>query len=260
MAAALAVLIGVATFGLYLHLLGKAPWSAAGERHLRALKDRRDAPAAVTPMSLPAFADLPRGMGRQPGVADLALLRTADAQGHLGKWKDARDTLDLFFSRFGQGGSALAWEARLAQGWVNENLSDRDRAIEAYSMVASRAGAGDAAQRAKAQLDRLRQAKPGEATAPAAATASTSLSPRLPNLLVTQKRYAAPGSPAQPAPPVVTAPVNSPDGTTAFSLLGPIRRGITVELAPLTAPTVAAEEAYTQSPAAPDDTDAPAAR
>jgi tetratricopeptide (TPR) repeat protein len=204
------------------------------------------------------FADQPRGIGRQSGLADVALLKMADAQGRLGKWREARDTLDLFYARFGGVGGPIAWEARFIQGWVNEHLNERARAIEAYTMVARVNAAGDLATRAKAQVDRLRQANPAPTTTTAEEPPPSSISPRLPTLLVAQRRYAAPGSPAQPAAPVVTPAVNNPEGGGRFSMLPPLRRGIQVEIAPASAPTIAPENAYVQSPAAPDDADQPA--
>jgi hypothetical protein len=53
--------------------------------------------------------------------------------------------------------------------------------------------------------------------------------------------------------------VNNVEGTSAMSLLGPIVRGIHVDVVPVGSALVSAEEAYVQSPAARDDADAPAA-
>jgi TolA-binding protein len=283
-----------------------------------------------------AFLESPRGVGRMPGVADHAILRMAEAQGRLGQWQAAQGTLDTFFARFGNGGSALTYEARVAQGWVNENLKEIDRAIEAYAQAASRSN-GEQAARANLQVARLRlaqgksagalpallavanniddrelsppalfeagrsltTAKPAEArrllervvkvypsspwaavakkelegpAAPGQAAAATPegpwpalvpsavLAPRLPNLLVTSRKAQAAGNPAiSPAPPITTPTVNNAEGTSAMSLLGPIVRGIHVDVMPSAAPAVSADEAYVQSPAARDDADAPAA-
>lgn len=203
--------------------------------------------------------ETPRGIGRLGGVADVVLLRVADAQGRLGKWREARDTIDLYFARFGNGG-LMGMEARLAQGWVSENLGERDRAIEAYTMAATRAG-GELAAQAKARVERLRDVKAAEARPdPAEAPVSGLAAPRIPSLLVTQRRFSSGGSPTVPASPVVTPAVNNPDGTGTFAMLSPAARGIRVEVAPLVSRVVPAEEAYVQSPAARDEADVPANR
>ena len=136
MAAALAVLIGVATFGLYLHLLGKAPWSVAGERHLRALKDRRDAPAVATPMSLPAFAELPRGISlaeRAPyekrGVVVEGyvqrMLRALDGDYHLDLAPEAQPGYEKYVP-YVVAEVTPAWQRRVP-AWSYDRLIERFR-------------------------------------------------------------------------------------------------------------------------------------
>jgi tetratricopeptide (TPR) repeat protein/outer membrane protein assembly factor BamD (BamD/ComL family) len=111
------------------------------------------------------FLDMPRGAGRIPGVSDHALLRMADAQGQLGQWKEAKQTLDVWFTRFA--GSAVTYDAKFAYGWINENLQDPSKAIAAYTEVATR-NAGELGAKANLQVGRLRlrQNQPAEALGP----------------------------------------------------------------------------------------------
>jgi hypothetical protein len=60
-AAALALALGVAALLGFLHLLGSGPFASPGARHLRALKDRAEAPPATAPASLAWFDSLPYG-------------------------------------------------------------------------------------------------------------------------------------------------------------------------------------------------------
>jgi tetratricopeptide (TPR) repeat protein len=110
------------------------------------------------------FLEAPRGIGRMAGVSDLGLLRMADAQGQLGQWKEAKETLDAWFVRFPAG--YYATEARYAYGWVNEHLKDLDTAITAYEAAAR--APGELGAKANLQVGRLRlaQDKPAEALNP----------------------------------------------------------------------------------------------
>ena len=58
-AAALGLVLGVAGLMGFLHLLGIGPFASREYRHMRAMKDRRDAPAHVEPMRLSMFDSLP---------------------------------------------------------------------------------------------------------------------------------------------------------------------------------------------------------
>ncbi|MDB5323978.1 MAG: hypothetical protein JWN40_5609 [Phycisphaerales bacterium] len=92
-------------------------------------------------------------------------------------------------------------------------------------------------------------------------TPAPALAPRIPNLLVTPRKYAQasanPGT--SPAVAIVTAPVNNVEGTAALPMLAPFTRDIVVDIAPPAAPLAFDREPYLQSPDAPDDLDAPAA-
>ncbi|HYM80279.1 MAG TPA: hypothetical protein VEY91_02580 [Candidatus Limnocylindria bacterium] len=70
LAAALAMVVGVVGLLGFLHLLGKGPFASFEQRHLRAMKDRLDAPARVTPVTTADFAALPH---RRP-VAEYSAL------------------------------------------------------------------------------------------------------------------------------------------------------------------------------------------
>jgi len=91
-------------------------------------------------------------------------------------------------------------------------------------------------------------------------TPAPALTPRIPNLLVTPRKYAqaSPGTPASPAAPITTPPVNNIDGTATLPMLPPFTRDITVEISPPAAPLPFDREPYLQSPDAPDDQDMPA--
>ena len=58
-AASLALALGVAALLGFLHLLGEGPFARPEARHMRAMKDRREAPADPAPMSLASFDSLP---------------------------------------------------------------------------------------------------------------------------------------------------------------------------------------------------------
>ena len=60
LAAAMSVFIGIATFLVYLQLLGKGPLANPVSRHLRAGKDRGTSPPAASPIDHPAMFLLPR--------------------------------------------------------------------------------------------------------------------------------------------------------------------------------------------------------
>jgi hypothetical protein len=63
LAAALALLLGAAALAAYLHIMGHGPLAGAAARHMRALKDRSTAPAAVGVFGLAEFAALPHREG-----------------------------------------------------------------------------------------------------------------------------------------------------------------------------------------------------
>lgn len=58
--ATLSLLLGAGALLTFLHLLGKGPFAARAERHLRAMKDRAIAPAAAQPLTISEMGDLPR--------------------------------------------------------------------------------------------------------------------------------------------------------------------------------------------------------
>lgn len=60
LAAFLALVLGFGGFGGYLALIGKTPFNSLEARHLRDMKDRRDPPGALQPMTVADFAALPR--------------------------------------------------------------------------------------------------------------------------------------------------------------------------------------------------------
>jgi hypothetical protein len=92
-------------------------------------------------------------------------------------------------------------------------------------------------------------------------TPAPALTPRIPNLLVTPRKYAQASlnSGTSPAAPIVTAPVNNVEGTGVLPMLAPFRREITIEIAPPAAPLAFDREPYLQAAGAADDEDAPAA-
>ncbi len=70
LAAGVVLLLGVAVMLLFLHLVGKAPWSAPEMRHLRAMKDRAGVPAAYASCGMADFLALPH----HPPPAEVAAL------------------------------------------------------------------------------------------------------------------------------------------------------------------------------------------
>lgn len=58
-AATLTLALGVAALLAYFQLLGKGPFAAPEARHMRAMKDRRDAPRDPVPIALAEFHTLP---------------------------------------------------------------------------------------------------------------------------------------------------------------------------------------------------------
>ncbi len=60
--AALSLALGLATFLLYLGLVGKAPWSPPAMRHLRAMKDRASAPERYEALGAADFTALPHAV------------------------------------------------------------------------------------------------------------------------------------------------------------------------------------------------------
>jgi hypothetical protein len=59
LAAAVVLALGLAALGLFLHIIGEAPWSDPRLRHLRAMKDRAGVPAAYAPFAVAEFRALP---------------------------------------------------------------------------------------------------------------------------------------------------------------------------------------------------------
>ncbi len=100
-AAAMSVLVGVSVLLLDLDLVSNAPWSSAPERHLRMMKDRREAPARYEPitfaemaalptaLSLPTYAPIERRAVSLEGYVQ-RMLHAPDGDMHL----DFADTLD----------------------------------------------------------------------------------------------------------------------------------------------------------------------
>ncbi len=60
--AALSLLVGGAVLIAYLTVMGRGPWAGPAARHLRAMKDRRAAPARVEEIALPDVQRLPHGL------------------------------------------------------------------------------------------------------------------------------------------------------------------------------------------------------
>ena len=56
-----AVVLGLVVLLFFLQLVGKAPWSPPEMRHLRARKDRTDAPDGLAPFTAADFESLPHG-------------------------------------------------------------------------------------------------------------------------------------------------------------------------------------------------------
>jgi hypothetical protein len=90
-------------------------------------------------------------------------------------------------------------------------------------------------------------------------TPAAALTPRIPNLLVTPRKYAqaSPGVGMSPAAAIVTSPVNNVEGTAVLPILAPFTREITIDIAPPAAPLALDREPYLQAAGAPDDEDAP---
>lgn len=90
LAAALALLLGVAGLLGYLYVVGKAPFSSLEARHLREMKDRLDPPASVDTMTFADFAALPHGrpVAEYSGIER----RGAVLEGHV--WRMVRSSDD----------------------------------------------------------------------------------------------------------------------------------------------------------------------
>ena len=73
-----------------------------------------------------------------PGVSDRANLRIANAYAQLGRWQDARNSLETFATR--HAGSGMVIEARFAYAQACEQLKQYDQAAAAYVEVARRVG------------------------------------------------------------------------------------------------------------------------
>ncbi|MBI5708817.1 MAG: hypothetical protein HZC42_00685 [Candidatus Eisenbacteria bacterium] len=87
--AGLSLLLGTAVLASYLLLVGRGPLASPAGRHLRAMKERRDAPSAVTPYTLAGFQALPHDA---PQAAVAALERHAvSLEGYVQRMLHARD-------------------------------------------------------------------------------------------------------------------------------------------------------------------------
>jgi len=94
LAAAAALALGVLTLILYLHFVGKGPWTDAKARHMRAMKDRTHAPDSTEFYSFDRFANLPR---RAPFVEYGALeTRGVTIEGYVERFRRAPDN-DVHF-------------------------------------------------------------------------------------------------------------------------------------------------------------------
>ena len=114
-AAAVSLMLGITILMLYLDDIGKAPWSARPDRHLRAMKDRTAQPDAYETMSFERMIALPRRapvaayqplerhavslagyvqrIGRAPdGDIHLDFADTLDAEGHMVPYLSAEIT------------------------------------------------------------------------------------------------------------------------------------------------------------------------
>ena len=210
------------------------------------------------------FLDNPRGNGRIPGVSDHAVLRMAEAQGRMGKWADARATLETWLGRFGSG--QLGPEGKFAYGWVNENLGETAKAIAAYTEAAR--GGGELAARANERVERLRASDKAAVADKAGGGGGAKddgptavLQPRIPNLLVVKANRSGPtltNPGVTPAAAITTAAVSNVDGGSALPLLAPMARGIAVEIAPLPAVLAFDRAPELQAEGVRDDGDAPA--
>jgi TolA-binding protein len=96
-------------------LLRASEWAAA-VKHLAVFRDQ------------PPFRD-------QRDLADRALLALGQAHAQLKQLDQARHTFEALLSRFGN--SPCAPEARYATGWIYQAQKNHDRAINAYSPLAS---------------------------------------------------------------------------------------------------------------------------
>jgi TolA-binding protein len=223
------------------------------------------------------FMETTKGVGKLSGVADHAMLRMAAAQAELKQWTEAKGTLDTWFGRFRNG--PLTAEATLLLGRVNEGLKNVDGAIAAYREVAARYG-GEIGAKAKEALERLEHKPAANEAGTAAAAALTpaqakaldrakvakrgrplivvepASAPRIPNLLPFNPRRSV--SPTlnpifAPAGPVASPAVNNAAGGSELSVLGPVARGIAVEVAPMVAPLAFDREPYVRSASAGDE-------
>lgn len=87
--AVLSVVLGGVIVALYLTEIGRAPWCPPWARHLRALKERRDAPPSVAPTTFDAMTALPR---RAPLAVYAALEREGVAlEGYVQRMERAPD-------------------------------------------------------------------------------------------------------------------------------------------------------------------------
>jgi hypothetical protein len=60
LAAALALALGIAAFGVFLTVMGEGPFTSPAAHHLREMKNRLTAPDSVTSITMAGMAALPR--------------------------------------------------------------------------------------------------------------------------------------------------------------------------------------------------------
>jgi TolA-binding protein len=187
-----------------------------------------------------AFAGAQR-LEKLTGVSDHALLRLAQAQQKLEKWPESRATLEGLVGRFGKS-TALLREAQSSLALAYEKLNENEMAA-ALRRELAKVGA-DAA-------------KGGVATN---SPNPDWLAPRIPNLLAIPSRKgggSGSNAPGQPAPAIVTPPVNNLEGTEALAPLKFAARGVEVDVVPIPQALAFDAEPYVKSPAAQDDRDLP---
>ncbi|MFI5377912.1 MAG: tetratricopeptide repeat protein [Tepidisphaerales bacterium] len=97
-----------------------------------------------------------------PGMTDRANLRIANAYAQLGRWQDARNSLETFATR--HPGSGMIYEARFVYAQACEQLKQYDQAATSYAEVARRIG-GELSAKAQYQAGVCYQAmdKPDDA-------------------------------------------------------------------------------------------------
>ncbi len=117
--AGLALLLGIAALAAYLLLVGRGPLASPAGRHLRAMKERRDAPTAVMPFTLADFHALPH----DAPMAEVAALerRGVSLEGYVQRMLRASDGdthLEIVVTPRAPGGPDTAYvTAEIAMPW-----------------------------------------------------------------------------------------------------------------------------------------------